>query len=359
MRDGIHTSGIPSDFKRTKSHNSQNCRTKAPGHKEEATHNNNMGENQKGKPSAWQLGAVSEHNNNHITPITTTDQSPPPKLHRAILDSGTTGHYLLPDTHCIHKQWANNPIYVTLPNGNIICSTHTAQLPFPKLPLTALQAHVFPQLRNPALLSIGVLCDAGCTVTFDTTSVKIQYNNEIVLEGSRVPPGLWTTDLQTPLQANATNSAPLKATALQHLHASLFSPTTQTWIKAINNSHFTSWPPFTAREVRKHLPKSIATTLGHLDQQRKNLRSTKWKHKPKPIEDREGIDDSNLEQEAESRTCVANLIEVNDPTSKSYSDLTRRFPIHSNQGNLYVLLIYLCDENAIMVEPLKNRSEGE
>jgi hypothetical protein len=36
----------------TKSHNSQNCRTKAPGHKEEATRDNNMGGNQKGKPSA-------------------------------------------------------------------------------------------------------------------------------------------------------------------------------------------------------------------------------------------------------------------------------------------------------------------
>jgi hypothetical protein len=263
------------------------------------------------------------------------------------------------DTYCSQKQRTQTPLHVTLPNGQIIYSTHTAQLPFPKLPLAALQAHVFPQLKNHALLSVGVLCDAGCTVTFDTTSVKILYNNEIVLEGSRVPPGLWTTHLQPPLQANATYSAPLKATALQHLHASLFCPTTQTWIKAIKNKHFTSWPPFTAREVRKHLPKSIATTLGHLDQQRKNLRSTKRKQRNKPIEDREGIEDTNPEPETPSRTCVANLVEINDPTSKSYSDLTGRFPIHSNQGNLYVLLIYLCDENAILVEPIKNRSEGE
>jgi hypothetical protein len=263
------------------------------------------------------------------------------------------------DTYCTQKQRTNKPLHVTLPNENVICSTHTAQLLFPKLPLAVLQAHVFPQLKNRALLSIGVLCDAGCTVTFDTTSVKIIYNNEIVLEGSRVPPGLWTTHLKTPLQANATYSAPLKTTALQHLHASLFCPTTQTWIKAINNRHFTSWLPFTAREVRKHLPKSIATTLGHLDQQRKNLWSTKRNQKHKPIEDQDGIDDTNPEQETPSRTCVANLVEINDPTSKSYSDLTGRFPIHSNQGNLYVLLIYLCNENAIIVEPLKNRSEGE
>jgi hypothetical protein len=34
----------------TKNHNSQNCRTKGPGHKEEATRDNNMGGSQRGKP---------------------------------------------------------------------------------------------------------------------------------------------------------------------------------------------------------------------------------------------------------------------------------------------------------------------
>jgi hypothetical protein len=33
-----------------------------------------------------------------------------------------------------------------------------------------------------------------------------------------------------------------------------------TWIKAIEAGHFTTWPGLTADLVRKHLPKSIATT---------------------------------------------------------------------------------------------------
>jgi hypothetical protein len=160
---------------------------------------------------------------------------------------------------------------------------------------------------------------------------------------------LWSTTITPTSGANASFSAPHKATALQHLHASLFSPSTQTWIKAILNKHFTTWLSFTIREIRNHLPKSTATAMGHLDQQRKNLRSTKKKHKAKNVENNEGIDDSNPAQESPTSTAFANLIELNNPTHKSYSDLTGRFPIHSNQGNLYVLVLYLYDENAILV----------
>jgi hypothetical protein len=180
-----------------------------------------------------------------------------------------------------------------LPNSTIITSTHTAKLPFPQLPTKAIEAHIFPHLQNHALLSIGILCDSGCSVTFTQEHIQVQYNNQIVLEGTCIPPGLWTIDIPAPQQANATYSAPLKATALQHVHASLFSPATQTWIKAVNNHHFTTWPPFTPKDISKLLPKSIATTLGHLDQQRKNIRSTKRKPRAKASEDTEGIDDTN------------------------------------------------------------------
>jgi hypothetical protein len=63
--------------------------------------------------------------------------------------------------------------------------------------------------------------------------------------------------------------------------------------------------------------------------------------------------------ESATNTGFANLLELNDPTQKSYLDLTRCFPIHSSQGNLYVLVLYLYDDNAILVKPLKNRSKGK
>jgi hypothetical protein len=54
-----------------------------------------------------------------------------------------------------------------------------------------------------------------------------------------------------------------------------FSPTLETWLLAISRGHFITWPGITTANVRRYLPKSEATAKGHLDQQRKNLRSTK------------------------------------------------------------------------------------
>jgi hypothetical protein len=56
-----------------------------------------------------------------------------------------------------------------------------------------------------------------------------------------------------------------------------FSPTLETWLLAISCGHFITWPGLTTANVRRYLPKSEATAKGHLDQQRKNLRSTKDK----------------------------------------------------------------------------------
>jgi hypothetical protein len=55
----------------------------------------------------------------------------------------------------------------------------------------------------------------------------------------------------------------------------------------------------------------------------------------------------------------AGLVDLNEPSHKSCLDLTGRFPLHSSQGNLYVFVLYLYDSNAILIEPLRNRSEGE
>jgi hypothetical protein len=58
------------------------------------------------------------------------------------------------------------------------------------LPAQVLEAHVFPDLQNHALLSIGVFCNAGCTVNFTDTSVEVHHQGKIILEGTREPPGL-------------------------------------------------------------------------------------------------------------------------------------------------------------------------
>jgi hypothetical protein len=108
----------------------------------------------------------------------------------AIIDTGTTGHYLLLDSTCVDKRITTQPIHVMLPDGSAIQSSHEAVLPFPQLPQATLKAHIFPDLRGQALLSMGTFCDAGCMAIFDATSVKITYHRNVVLEGTGVPPGL-------------------------------------------------------------------------------------------------------------------------------------------------------------------------
>jgi hypothetical protein len=191
---------------------------------------------------------------NANTSVHLLDWSPPKKSCSFIFDTGTTGHYLLLDTQCLDTKITEQPLLVTLPNGKIIQSSHTAKLPFPNLPQHAIEAHIFPDLLNHTLLSIGVFCDAGCTVEFTKNRVMVRYNNKLVLEGSREPPGLWKTIPDQQQQANSLFTAPFKRKAITFLHASMFSPTTQTWTKAIENRHFKDWPIFTAKEVRANLP---------------------------------------------------------------------------------------------------------
>ena len=65
-------------------------------------------------------------------------------------------------------------------------STHTALLTFPQLPLAAQRAHVFPELQNKALLSIGQLFDSNFTAFFREGQVKLS-NDDTTITGQQDP----------------------------------------------------------------------------------------------------------------------------------------------------------------------------
>ena len=60
-----------------------------------------------------------------------------------------------------------------------------------------------------------------------------------------------------------------------YLHACAFSPTLPTFNKAIKNGQFLSWPSIENINFNKFLTDQTATHLGHMDQERANLQSTK------------------------------------------------------------------------------------
>jgi hypothetical protein len=79
---------------------------------------------------------------------------------------------------------------------------------------------------------------------------------------------------------------------------------------------------------------------------------------PPMIQPKDPDNDTNVIASSEN-DAYASVIDVTEATGKSYSDTTGRFPVKSDRGNLYVLVLYVHDDNAILVEPMKNRSDVE
>ena len=68
-----------------------------------------------------------------------------------------------------------------------------------------------------------------------------------------------------------------KGELAEYYAAVLLNPEKSTLLRSIYNNHLTLWPALTTKLIRKHLPKRLVTAQGHLDQEFKNLRSTKTK----------------------------------------------------------------------------------
>lgn len=278
------------------------------------------------------------------------------------------------------KRPTQKSINAKLPDGGYMHSTHDDNMHIPALPAAATKTSIFPVL-DTSLISIGQFCDAGCSALFDSLRATIFYKNRPIITGTRIPPGLWYTTIPTktngltdPLKekiivnptmiqqagqqsANAANATTTTAEHIQFLHAAAFSPATSTWIDAIRNGHFITWPGLTVEAVKKHLPKSFATAQGHLDQTRMNQRSTKTT-KQQQEDDSEPIIPIQEPDNNKTQYVYAATAEFSD-TNMVYSDLTGRFPHTSNQGNKYVLILYTYDGNAIIQEPMRSRTDSE
>ena len=64
------------------------------------------------------------------------------------------------------------------------------------------------------------------------------------------------------------------------MHAVCGYPVKSTWIKSIKAGNFTGWPMINKRNLEKYYPETTETPKGHLNQTRKNVRSTKLKARP-------------------------------------------------------------------------------
>ena len=158
-------------------------------------------------------------------------------------------------------------------------STHTKHLSIPNLPPAACLQHQLPAMKTTGLLSIGQLCDHGCSATFSQHHLVIKNIQAItILVGHRNSSnGMWMVQLGGQTRPHSTvpptcNAIMLSDTTKKYLaqfhHASLGSPVPSTILKAIYAGFLSSFQGLTPQLVKKHLPKSIQTGKGHMHQER-------------------------------------------------------------------------------------------
>ena len=141
------------------------------------------------------------------------------------------------------------------------------------------KAHIFDLLHSALLISLGKLCNDECISVLDKHEINILKGKTLILQRNRNnTDDLWDISIWRPVRNRALTIITrdkTKTELIQYLHGCCFRPTPRTLLKAINNGNFLIWPGLNNQQCLEHLPPSIATSLGNMDQERKNLQSTK------------------------------------------------------------------------------------
>ena len=141
---------------------------------------------------------------------------------------------------------------------------------------------IFPNITNASLISVSQLCDDNCLVLFIQDKLFVIKQNKVIHHGyhNKID-GLW--DLNIPLHPTNKITLNMNCTIIRdktqqdlarYFHAYLFSPSISTLTKAIQNRNLLSWPGIEKLNFSKLIGTTMATELDHLDQERKNLKST-------------------------------------------------------------------------------------
>ena len=207
-------------------------------------------------------------------------------------DTGASNHYFKASDAIVLdrlRKATHGPV-VTLPNLATIQAKASGHVNLhPTLSDAATETHVFDALTNTSLLSVGQLCDDDCTAIFDKHAMKIVKNGQTIIKGSRnTTDGLWDVDLPfIPTVPSLSLNAIIKkstthADLASYLYGCCGSPPLSTFLRAIKNGNFITWPGIREINFKKHLEKSIASAKGHLNQERKNLQTTRPPVLPSP-----------------------------------------------------------------------------
>ena len=140
----------------------------------------------------------------------------------------------------------------------------------------------------------------------------------------------------------------------QYLHATYLSPTIKTFVAAINEDHFLTWPGLTSDLILRNLPKSMRACQGHMKSENQGLQSTRiFTKREEQEEQQDHFPTPHAPNTKSNQVCYAIIQPEN--TSTACIDLKGRFLKKSSRGNGYILISYHYDGYYIHVIPLKDR----
>ena len=116
----------------------------------------------------------------------------------------------------------------------------------------------------------------GAPILIGKRDERGRYRIPLVQEQEQGAPRLSTKTTHDALhQANSVYDLPFTEQVIRWMHAVCGFPVKSTWLKAVKAGNYIGWPLITTKNVTKYYPDSVETPKGHLNQTRKNVRSTK------------------------------------------------------------------------------------
>jgi hypothetical protein len=237
------------------------------------------------------------------------------------------------------------------------------QLPnLPQISNDCKTVQICPQNKNATLLSLGRLCDDNCTAIMNKHLTVVYKDWTPIIKAPRCPKtGMYLVNLNNPLSmSNATikHSSPkviqihnfTSLSRLKFLHGAIGSPPISTLKRAVKAGYLLSWPEFHIKALAK-LETPDHTTLGHMDQKRKNIQSTRTRQ-----EDFDWNETLNSQTPNKTNDFFHSIVDFNDTI---YTDQTGKFKYRSKKGYNYIFITYSYDTNAILVRPIKSRKASE
>ena len=244
------------------------------------------------------------------------------------------------------------------------------------------RAHVANKTNvNQTLLSVGQAADAGCVTVFTKTEAIICDEKQIEVK-LHAPPlvrdvrgrnKLWHVSPHSKNEpvmycAMMAYTQEMVQDLAMYLHACAGYPMIATCIKAIAAGNYHSWPNLSAvhgpKWVKRYLPKSVATTIGHMKAVRQGTCSTQG---AASNGDHSGGDDESSEMKLEAPRShlelgrnhqvsfdVMTLKKARKIKGLVCSDLPGQFPFTSSKRNNYIFVLYDFDSNTIMAKAIKS-----